>query len=110
MDLDQLEAVAKAASDEAEGDWFDPDLLNMDGIPISSTWQAKRFIGQITPDRVLALIAVARAAKEAEELLTNLQPKIPQACYPGHESFIDNYVDPAIHALRAALALLQGGE
>lgn len=42
------------------------------------------------------------ALRQIEESLVNLQPKIPQACYPGHEVFIDNYVNPCIQIARAA--------
>jgi hypothetical protein len=33
--------------------------------------------------------------------LTNLQPHIPQACYPKHAAFIDNYVNPCLQIARA---------
>jgi hypothetical protein len=45
-----------------------------------------------------------KVLSDIERLLTNLQPHIPQACYPGHEVFIDNYVDQALDIIRAALA------
>jgi hypothetical protein len=41
---------------------------------------------------------------KVESLLTNLQPHIPQACYPKHAAYIDNYVDPALESLRSAIA------
>jgi hypothetical protein len=57
--------------------------------------------------RIEALEAeVARlrgAVQKADDHLTNLQPHIPQACYPGHEGFIDSHVDCAQEILRAAL-------
>jgi len=43
---------------------------------------------------------------EVEKLLTNLQPHIPQACYPGKEKIIDNYIDPALELLRSAIDTL----
>lgn len=36
--------------------------------------------------------------------LTNLQPHIEQACYPGRSGFIDNYVDPVIERIRTLSA------
>lgn len=72
-----------------------------------------RFIAaarQLVPEaaaRIEALEAeVARlrgAVQKADDHLTNLQPHIPQACYPGHEGFIDSHVDCAQEVLRAAL-------
>lgn len=44
------------------------------------------------------------ALLEAERHLVNLQPHIPQACIPSHESFIDSHVDVAITTIRVALA------
>jgi hypothetical protein len=66
---------------------------------------AARIREEATKERE-AMAAVCKAAKEAEELLTNLQPHIPQACYPGRAVFIDNYVDPALDALRSAIEAL----
>lgn len=37
--------------------------------------------------------------KGALDELINLQPHIPQSCYPGHEKFIDTHVDAAIKLL-----------
>jgi hypothetical protein len=51
-------------------------------------------------DRIEALEA---ALRDADGHLTNLQPHIPQACYPGQEGFIDAHVDEAIRVIRAAL-------
>lgn len=53
--------------------------------------------------------ALTEALEYAEGMLTNLQPHIPQACYPGRQKFIDNYVDPVLEKLRAALAAPQQG-
>ena len=44
------------------------------------------------------------ALKFAESKLTNMQPHIEQACYPGRAKFIDNYVDPVIDRIRAVRA------
>jgi len=37
--------------------------------------------------------------QKAHNHLINLQPHIPQACYPGHESFIDSHIDEAMKLL-----------
>jgi len=42
-----------------------------------------------------------------ESELTNLQPHIPQACYPGREGFIDVYVDVALEKLRTLIASME---
>ena len=60
--LDRLEEVARAASDEADGDWFCPDLLDSDE-PIHSTRKARAHIAAFSPDAAIAVIAVCRAAK-----------------------------------------------
>ena len=39
-----------------------------------------------------------------DDQLTNMQPHIEQACYPGRAGFIDNYVDPVIERIRALSA------
>lgn len=39
-----------------------------------------------------------------DDQLTNLQPHIVQACYPGRAGFIDNYVDPVIERIRTISA------
>jgi hypothetical protein len=62
-----------------------------------------------------AAIVSARAAtlgviREVEELLTNVQPKIASNCLPGRAGFIDNYIDPALKKLRAALAAMPAKE
>jgi hypothetical protein len=44
-----------------------------------------------------------RALVEADRQLTNLQPHIPQSCYPGHTGFIDTHVDLALEAISQAL-------
>jgi ABC-type nitrate/sulfonate/bicarbonate transport system substrate-binding protein len=51
-------------------------------------------------DRIEALEA---ALRKADDHLTNLQPHIPQACYPGRRGFIDAHVDAAVLVIRAAL-------
>lgn len=38
-----------------------------------------------------------------ESMLTNMQPHIPQACYPGRAAFIDNYVRPILERIHALL-------
>lgn len=40
---------------------------------------------------------------KAHDELMNLQPHIPQCCYPTHIGFIDDHVDAAMIALNAAL-------
>jgi hypothetical protein len=49
-------------------------------------------------------MSTTEALRRIEELLTNLQPHINDATFPGHAGFIDNYVDPALEIARAALA------
>lgn len=44
----------------------------------------------------------------AEAMLTNLQPHIPQSCYPGSDRFIDNYVNPVLEKLRSILPEYHG--
>ena len=51
--------------------------------------------------RITMLLAVI---EDAHRHLVNVQPHIPEACYPGHEIFIDSHVDMAIKVLGAALA------
>lgn len=45
----------------------------------------------------------AETLKYVESMLTNLQPHIPQACYPGRAAFIDNYIEPVLERVRAAI-------
>lgn len=46
---------------------------------------------------VVANVKTPEEALEAiHTLLMNLQPKIPDSCYPGHAVFIDNYVNPCL--------------
>jgi hypothetical protein len=47
--------------------------------------------------------ALRKALEAVEVHLTNLQPHIPQACYPKRAVFIDNYVNPCLEICRAAL-------
>jgi hypothetical protein len=54
-----------------------------------------------------AALELLVALRQAEELLTNLQPHIPQACMAGRSSLIDGYVDPALEIIRAAIAKAQ---
>jgi hypothetical protein len=55
-----------------------------------------------TVDTLRAQLAEAHALLQyAEGQLTNLQPHIEQACYPGRAAFIDNYIDPVIERIRA---------
>ena len=61
---------------------------------------ASRDLVPAMADRIEALEA---ALRDADGHLTNLQPHIPQACYPGQEGFIDAHVDEAIRVIRAAL-------
>lgn len=51
-----------------------------------------------------APLGAGEALRQIETYLTNLQPHIPQACFPGHAAFIDNYVDPCLKIARAALS------
>ncbi|WP_236234482.1 hypothetical protein, partial [Pseudomonas tohonis] len=51
------------------------------------------------------LDAIREVVAFAEGQLTNLQPHIVQACYPGRARFIYNYVDPVIERLRAVEAI-----
>ena len=61
--LDRLEALAREAADEAEGDWFCPDLLEPPYPPINSTLTARRYMAALDPAAMLKLIAVAREAQ-----------------------------------------------
>ena len=74
-----------------------------------------QFINAANPQTVLALLDALAASKaeadklrealrRCDDLLTDLQPKIPTSCKPGHSVFIDNYVDSALETIRAALA------
>lgn len=66
MNIDELETLARAAAEEAEGDWFCPDLLENHTL-ISSSLKARRFMHAATPEDVLKLIAIARAAAQYME-------------------------------------------
>ncbi len=44
------------------------------------------------------------ALEKVHDELMNLQPHIPQACKPGHESFIDSHVDEAMKGIDQALS------
>ena len=48
---------------------------------------------------------LAESLKEVRDELTNLQPHIPDACYPGREKFIDSHVDVALGKITAALGV-----
>lgn len=90
--LDQLEQVARTASQEAEGDWFSPDLLESDA-PISSTSKARAYIAAMSPDFALALIEVCRAAKAV-----------------GYSNGFDAAYPDKLAALRESLAALEAME
>ena len=45
--------------------------------------------------------ALEGAIKSAHNDLMNLQPHIPQSCYPKHQPFIDTHVDAAMETLAA---------
>ena len=62
FELVKLKVIAQAACDEAEGDWFDPALLDS-AEPIRSSRKARAHIAAFSPAVALALIAVAEAAK-----------------------------------------------
>lgn len=87
MNLDSIDALAKAASDP-DGDWFCEDLLE-NHEPIVSTIPAKRFMHACSPAAVLAMVAVCRAAKALCER-------------PGNEYDMDD--------LRSAIAALDSVE
>lgn len=69
--LTQLEDLARAAAAEAEGegDWFDPELIES-REPISSAPAARRMIAALSPQTVLALLAVCKAAEDVDSTLT----------------------------------------
>jgi len=51
-------------------------------------------------DRLTAEIEqLQERMQKAHNHLINLQPHIPQACYPGHEAFIDSHIDEAMKLL-----------
>jgi hypothetical protein len=84
INLSEIEAAAREASEEADGDWFDPDLIES-AEPILSSAKARRHIAATSPEAVLALVAVAKAAMEVDSLV------------------IPPIVEPAFAALREAL-------
>ena len=94
--LTELKALTSAAAIEAEGDWFDPALLG-DGVLISSSRKAKRYIAAATPETLLALLAVVDAAPEALEALERARDWLPTG---GTRECVDG----AIINLRAAIA------
>lgn len=63
-DLTRLEALARAAAAETDvdEDWFCPDLIES-REPILSAPAARRMIAALSPQTVLALLAVCKAAK-----------------------------------------------
>jgi hypothetical protein len=65
MNIDELERLAREAADEGEGDWFDSDLIESK-TPILSTRKARRYIAAASPDVMVKLIAVVRAAQTVE--------------------------------------------
>ncbi|BBP82417.1 hypothetical protein PHLH8_20590 [Pseudomonas sp. Pc102] len=62
------------------------------------------------PDAVSVPREWIDAVRFAEAMLTNLQPHIVQACYPGRARFLDNYVDPVLDKFRALLSTRQAEE
>lgn len=66
-------------------------------------WQAK------AAERQAKVEAMRDKFSEVDGLLTSLQPHIPQACYPGHAVFIDDYIDPALGLIRSAMQQQKGG-
>lgn len=60
--IEELERLARDAADEAQGDWFDPDLVES-CVLISSSRKARRFTAAASPDAFLKLLAVVKAAK-----------------------------------------------
>ncbi|WP_271103736.1 hypothetical protein [Pseudomonas tohonis] len=62
------------------------------------------------PDAVSVPREWIDAVRFAEAMLTNLQPHIVQACYPGRARFLDNYVDPVLDKFRTLLSTRQAEE
>lgn len=101
MTLDELEAIAKLADHETKvlGDcarqtcpWFDKASINAHGIDGPDA----DHIAAFDPPTVLALIAVARAAKAAEAVLARIDTL---------RHITPEFVE--LNALRAALTLLE---
>jgi hypothetical protein len=62
LNLSRLSEVARAAQAEGEGDWFSRDLIDSTE-PIYSTRLARAHIAAFSPDVVLRLLEIAKAAK-----------------------------------------------
>jgi hypothetical protein len=57
-----LTEIAEAAGAEADGDWFDPDLIDSD-VPISSSRLARAHIAAFNPATMALILDVVKAAK-----------------------------------------------
>jgi len=90
--LDRLEALAREAADEAEGDWFCPDLLEPPYPPINSTLTARRYMAALDPAAMLKIIAALKAAQKLIGYMKSAE------CGP---------LDAPADALRMALAELE---
>jgi hypothetical protein len=94
--MDSVESFVKAEYTESEAARFKERVM----LSLRSTLIARVRELEAAP---LSLEGAREALRQIEAHLTNLQPHIPQACYPGHAGFIDNYVNPCLEIARRAL-------
>lgn len=113
--LDALEKLAREAADEAGGDWFSPDLIES-SLPIYSPRKARRYIAAASPDVVLKMVAVCRAAEAMLAPMAECQ-EIARLWEPDNSSGKERQWlvrgRDAAKALRSALAAIAvdaGGE
>lgn len=124
IDLDRLEAVAKAAT---PGEWtYNPVVLGMPNMTVLAGGEHAGYvaIGQFKdgehvaafdPPTVLALIALARRAEEAERTLAELRPDpvlVEGSWFPVDElpTVLGSYIRATAEAQREAKAYLLRAE
>ena len=103
---------------QAQGYFDNPQLLSANGDQIISAGSGEYcpIYGNTAEERAAnaRLIAASpdmyETLKAARDQLINLQPHIPQSCYPGREGFIDSHVDVALEAMNRAIAKAEGRE
>lgn len=100
QELDEVVAVLKenealrAELAEAKENLVKAQTNDRENIQHAIAWRSRY-------EQERAAHGVTRAnLVKINDLLENMQPHIPQACIPGRESFIDNYIGPCLEICR----------